>query len=57
MILRRCLLVFLVLFFASVSFGCRDETLIPDESMFELTVSEVEAAYSVGEEITIEARL
>lgn len=56
-ITRRFLLVMMLLGLVFFLSGCRDETLIPDESMFELTVSEVEAAYSVGEEITIEATL
>jgi hypothetical protein len=45
-------MLFGLVFFLS---GCRDETLIPDESMFELTVTEVKAVYSVNEEFTIEA--
>lgn len=56
-ITRRILLVMMLLGLVFFLSGCRDETLIPDESMFELTVSEVEAAYSVGKEITIEATL
>jgi hypothetical protein len=56
-ITRRFLLVMMLLGLVFFLSGCRDETLIPDESMFELTVAEVEASYSVNEEITIEASL
>lgn len=54
---HRFLISFFVLILVFLATGCRDETLIPDECMFELTVSEIQTVYSVGEEITVQATL
>lgn len=54
-------LLLMVCLFALSLFGCRendpikDDTLLPDESMFVLSVSDTEESYAVGENILVTA--